>query len=127
MSGTVIGTPRADLEDTLASSQILVAGKRLAEGVRDGFFTMMDDLRTIAVNESPETTIRRRNRSPTRPEREDTKSEFASENIEPHPWYPKNSSPMKRDTRRGSDASVSTRTTTSTETKYDTNLTFINF
>src|SRR5208282_5709792 len=72
-------TPRID--DSTNSPQILVTGKRIAEGVRDGFLTIMEDLKAVATSES--TIPRQRGRSPTRYARDDIGLGIVSEKVEP--------------------------------------------
>ena len=105
------GTPRKDQED---APQLLVVGKRLAEEVKDGFFTMMEDFKALTTNESAQTTPRQRGRSPTRRIREDVGLGIVSENVEPPLWQPKQSSPMKRRVSEESDRSETTHDTTDT-------------
>jgi hypothetical protein len=109
-------TPRTELDDSVKSPQILVAGKRLAEGLRDGFFTVMEDLKAVAANESAQTTPRQRGRSPTRVNRDDVGLGIVTEKREPPLWIPKSrsTSPTKRSTRRESDGSDTTHETSST-------------
>jgi len=102
------GTPR-NLEDGIGqfkSPQILAAGRKLAEGVRDGLFGMMEDLKGVAASESVQATTMHRGRSLTKgqPREED-----------PPVWYPKprSSSPMKRNVSRESEDSNITTDTTS--------------
>jgi hypothetical protein len=108
MAGST-GTPR--LQDDNKSPQLLVAGKRIAEGVRVGFFTMMEDLKSVAANESTNTTPRPRARSPTRLGKEELGLGIVADRAEPPMWYPKGS-PVKRSIRRESDGSETTHNDT---------------
>jgi len=98
------GTPR-NLEDGVGqfkSPQILAAGRKLAEGVRDGLYGMMEDLKAAAASESVQTMRRHRTGSLT-------KGEPTEE--DPPLRYPKqrSSSPMKRNVSRESeDSNVTT-------------------
>ena len=114
--GATPGIPLNEREDYGKSPQILVAGKRLAEGLRDGFFTVMEDIKAVAANESTQATPRQRGRSPTRVNRDDVGLGIVTEKREPPLWIPKSrsSSPTKRSTRRESDGSDTTHDTTST-------------
>jgi len=110
------GTPRTDRQEEFKSPQILVAGKRLAEGVKEGFFSMMDDLKAVAANESAQTTPRQRGRSPTRRIQDDVGLGIVDEKPDPPLWYPKrSSSPMKRIASQESDTSSTTHDTLSSE------------
>ena len=115
-TGSYTGTPRIDRQEDFRSPQILAAGKRLAEGVKDGFFSMMDDLKAVAANESAQTTPRQRGRSPTRRIQDDVGLGIAGEKSDPPLWYPKrSSSPMKRIASQESEGSVTTNETLSSE------------
>jgi len=118
--GLAPATPRTELDDSVKSPQILAAGKRLAEDLRDGFFTVMEDLKAVAVNESAQTTPRQRGRSPTRVNRDDIGLGIATEKREPPLWIPKSrsSSPTKRSIRRESDGSDTTHDTSSSNPTY---------
>jgi hypothetical protein len=118
--GAIVGAPLDERDDYGKSPQILVAGKRLAEGLRDGFFTVMEDIKAAAANESTQTTPRQRGRSPTRVNRDDVGLGIDTEKRQPPLWIPKSrsSSPTKRSTRRESDGSDTTHDTTSTNTMY---------
>ena len=119
VNGTAYGTSRTMQDEIMQSPQILAAGKRLAEGVRDGIFTVLEDLKAVAVNESAQVNPRRRGRSPTRVmRREEEGLGIVAEKVEPRMWYPRGSSPAKRVSRRGSDGSDSTHETTSLNTTY---------
>jgi hypothetical protein len=114
-------TPR---QEDNKSPQLLVAGKRIAEGVRDGFFNIMEDLKTVAANENA--TLRQRTRSPTRPgshDKEDVGLGIVAEKVDPPLWYPKGGSPVKRSVRSGSDGSetASTHESSSSNTRYHPN------
>jgi hypothetical protein len=95
-------TPRTDREDP---SQFLVVGKRIAEDVRDGFFTIVEDFKALATNETSQTTPRQRGRSPTGHIREDVELGTVSEKVEPPLWYPTRSPPMKGTVSEESDGS----------------------
>ena len=113
-TGSYSGTPRTDRQEEFKSPQILVAGKRLAEGVKEGFFSMMDDLKAVAANESAQTTPRQRGRSPTRRIQDDVGLGIVDEKTDPPLWYPKrSSSPMKRIASQESDTSSTTHDTLS--------------
>src|SRR5271156_4509847 len=113
-TGSYTGTPRTDRQEEFKSPQILVAGKRLAEGVKEGFFSMMDDLKAVAAKESAQTTPRQRGRSPTRRIHDDVGLGVVAEKPDPTLWYPKrSSSPMKRNTSQESDTSSTTHDTLS--------------
>jgi hypothetical protein len=115
-TGSYTGTPRTDRQEEFKSPQILVAGKRLAEGVKEGFFSMMDDLKAVAANESAQTTPRQRGRSPTRRIQDDVGLGIVDEKPDPPLWYPKrSSSPMKRIASQESDTSSTTHDTLSSE------------
>jgi hypothetical protein len=105
---TASETPRAEKDDSISSPQILVAGKRLAEGVRDGFFTIMEDLKSVAANESTQSTPRQRGRSPTRVVRDEVGLGIVTERKDPPLWKPRRPSPVKRSIRRESDGSDTT-------------------
>jgi hypothetical protein len=102
------------------SPQILAAGKRLAEGVRDGLYGMMEDLKSAAVNESAQGTPRQRARSPTRGQRGDVGLGIVEAKSEDPPlWIPKQrSSPMKRNISGESDDTDATNDTTSISSMY---------
>jgi len=112
MTNGSMGTPRTDREDA-NKSQLLVAGKRLAEGVRDEFFAMMEEFKAAAANESTQTTPRQRGQTPTRHTREDVGLGIQKK-VEPPLWHPKRSSPMKRTVSEESDESETTHDTTDT-------------
>lgn len=106
--------PRVERDE---SPQIIVVGRKFAEGVRDGFYSVVQDLKTVAANESAQTTPRQRGRSPTRRTREDLGLGIVTERVDPPLWYPKNSSPM-RSIRRKSDGSDTTQETSTSLTYY---------
>jgi hypothetical protein len=119
-------TPRTERDD-VQSPQILVAGKKIAEGVRDGFFSVMQDLKNAAANESAQTTPRQRGRSPTRRTREELGLGIVSEKVEPPLWRPRNPSPKKRSFRRESDGSDSSQETETPLTYFPLDLRLIKF
>ena len=124
-TGSYTGTPRTDRQEEFRSPQILAAGKRLAEGVKEGFFSMMDDLKAVAANESAQTTTRQRGRSPTKRVPNDAIFGVVGEKPDPPLWYPKrSSSPMKRITSQESDPSDISDDTLSSERLPHTTLLF---
>ena len=123
MTNGSTGTSRTDREDA-NKSQLLVAGKRLAEGVRDEFFAMMEEFKAAAANESTQTTPRQRGQTPTRHTREDVGLGIVQKKVEPPLWHPKRSSPMKRTVSEESDESETTHDTT--DTWYPHLLTYLN-
>jgi hypothetical protein len=102
------------------SPQILAAGKRLAEGVRDGLYGMMEDFKSVGANESAQVTPRQRARSPTRGQRGDVGLGNVEAKAEDPPlWIPKQRcSPMKRNISRESDDTDATNDTTSIGSMY---------
>jgi len=106
MSGTTTLTPRQD--------DIIGAGRRLAEGVRDGFFSVMQDLKAVA-DERGQSTPQERGRSPAKRLQQPTGSEFVESRLS----QSRNPSPAKRSERRESDGSNTTQETYSTNQTYD--------
>jgi len=112
-------TPRVDREDPHRSPQLYSRTKRMAEGMKDGFFTFVDDVKMVIANESPQNTPRQRGRSPARPRSmgDDFGLGIVSEQTEDLLWYPKGGIPMRSTSRKASDESDVSRASSSAMTR----------
>jgi hypothetical protein len=97
-----------------------MAGKRFADGVKEGLFSMMEDLKVVTGNDTLKSTPRQRGESLTRTPRENIGLGIVAERPEGSLNYSKRSSPMKRSVRRESDGDETdvTNDALSTDTGY---------
>jgi hypothetical protein len=110
-AGSTPATPRT-AKDEMSSLQILEVGKRLAEGAKEGFLSVVEDFKLVVTAENGNNTPKR-GRSPMHSPRKDIKLENINKKDESQHWHPKQPSPIRRTVSRSSTESDRTSDTLS--------------